>query len=105
MISQSNFELFNTHKQITVRKNVVFGRKYTEKANKNTVSRERQSSHVRLSESGGAVLKFKQQQAVWEIENKERDVKPNQFKLLTHCDCFFRTYIQFKSKYGKVKFC
>lgn len=39
-----------------------------------------------------------------QIENKERDVKPNQFKLLTHCDCFFfRTYIQFKNKYGKVK--
>lgn len=65
---------------------------------------ERQSSHVRLSESG-AVLKFKQtQQAVWKEENsqkqwknareireieRERDVKPNQFKLLTHCDCFF----------------
>lgn len=105
MISQSNFELFNTHKQVTVRKICCFWKKINWESKNNTVSRERQSSHVRLSESGGAVLKFKQQQqAVW---NKSR-IKRETWNLINSnylhiAIAFFRTYIQFKNKYGKVK--
>lgn len=29
---------------------------------------------------------------------RERDVKPNQFKLLTHCDCFFQNLYTQKKK-------
>lgn len=95
----------NTHRQTSnSQKNVVFGRKYTEKANKNTVSRERQSSHVRLSESGGAVLKFKQQ-AVWKNKWKRKRETWNLINsnYLHIAIAFFRTYTQFKNKYGKVK--